>query len=70
VHGCTVPAWLCELHHLIEWILGGTTDLDAMALLCRSHHRFLHRRGWRLIPLPGTGRFLLLPPGHAVSSAA
>ena len=70
VHGCTVPAWLCELHHLIAWILGGTTDLDAMALLCRSHHRFLHRRGWHLTPLPGTGRFLLLPPGHGATAAA
>ena len=60
--GCTTPAWLCELHHLTPWLHGGRTDLDDMALLCPSHHRFLHRHQWTLTHNPTTGRYQLQPP--------
>ena len=62
VAGCTAPAWWCELHHLLEWILGGLTDLDSMALVCPPHHRFLHREGWSLVLARDTGTFFLIPP--------
>ena len=69
VEGCTAPAWWCELHHLLEWILGGLTDLDGMALVCPPHHRFLHREGWSLVLARETGTFFLIPPA-AVPAAA
>lgn len=42
--GCTAPrcdrgAYECEVHHLIEWSQGGTTDIDRLALLCKLNHR-------------------------------
>jgi hypothetical protein len=36
--GCSAPTWWCEAHHLLEWALGGDTDLDNLALLCERHH--------------------------------
>ena len=68
VPGCTVPAWLCELHHLIAWLLGGSTNLDDLALICPGHHRFLHRHGWALTRDPGTGHYLLLPPASTAAA--
>jgi hypothetical protein len=39
--GCTVPgcdqsAYHCEVHHLIEWAAGGTTDIDRLTLACQD----------------------------------
>ena len=36
--GCSAPTWWCEAHHLLEWALGGPTDLNNLALLCERHH--------------------------------
>lgn len=38
VPGCDQPAYDCDVHHLIEWSLGGTTDIDRMTLLCHLNH--------------------------------
>lgn len=40
------PKW-CDGHHLKPWEDGGLTDLINGVLLCRRHHRLVHR-GWRL----------------------
>jgi Domain of unknown function (DUF222)/HNH endonuclease len=51
-HGCSFPGcdrapeW-CERHHIIEWVDGGTTDLDNLTFLCRYHHHNFASRGWR-----------------------
>ena len=39
--GCTVPrcdqsAYNCEVHHVIEWSAGGTTDIDRLTLACQD----------------------------------
>ncbi len=39
--GCTVPgcdqsAYNCEAHHLIEWALNGTTDIDRLTFTCQD----------------------------------
>jgi hypothetical protein len=39
--GCTVPgcdqsAYHCEVHHLHDWALGGTTDIDRLTLACQD----------------------------------
>ncbi|OHU22225.1 hypothetical protein BKG76_17175 [Mycobacteroides franklinii] len=43
--GCSVPGYLCEVHHLTEWAQGGHTDIDNLTFACRPHHRLLGH-GW------------------------
>jgi Domain of unknown function (DUF222)/HNH endonuclease len=46
--GCRFPscgrpqAW-CDAHHVMHWADGGETALDNLVLLCRPHHRAVHR---------------------------
>lgn len=48
--GCDLaPGW-CDAHHQPAWALGGQTDIEAMFLLCRHHHRVTHRKGWSCEP--------------------
>ena len=47
--GCDVPPQWCQRHHVLEWIFGGTTDLDNLCLLCAYHHREFLARGWRVV---------------------
>jgi hypothetical protein len=46
--GCDRPPAWTEVHHVIEWITGGPTDLDNLTLLCGHHHRSFERAGWRV----------------------
>jgi hypothetical protein len=46
--GCDRPATWCQAHHLHEWINGGPTDLDNLALICGFHHRLVHEGHWSL----------------------
>ena len=55
--GCDVPAMRCEVMHLHDWIKGGDTDINNLALGCDyHHHRFdewkLERRGGRIWCIP------------------
>jgi hypothetical protein len=34
-----------KAHHVVPWILGGTTDLDNLILLCQWHHTAVHEGG-------------------------
>jgi hypothetical protein len=44
--GCTHPASWCDRHHIVDWIVGGLTDLNNLTLLCRYHHtHFLQKAG-------------------------
>lgn len=36
------PAW-GEIHHALDWALGGRTDIANAILLCWSHHRVVHQ---------------------------
>ena len=40
--GCGAPTFWCDVHHLLEWINGGETNLDNSALLCERHHTKVH----------------------------
>ncbi len=40
---CTVPAWLCHVHHKTQWSRGGKTNLKDAQLLCPRHHTLAHR---------------------------
>jgi hypothetical protein len=44
--GCTHPASWCDRHHILDWILGGLTDLDNLTMLCRYHHTHFLQKGW------------------------
>jgi hypothetical protein len=50
--GCTAPHYWCDVHHLLEWILGGETSLENSALLCERHHTKVHH-GFRVERDPG-----------------
>jgi hypothetical protein len=52
--GCDRPAAWTEVHHIIAWLDGGTTDLDNMCLLCRYHHRHFDTLGWHVFMKDGT----------------
>jgi hypothetical protein len=61
VAGCDRPPAWCEAHHLRHWLHGGPTNLDNLALVCRTHHRAVHEGGWRLARDPD-GRLAASPP--------
>ena len=42
--GCT--ARRCDAHHLVHWADGGATALDNLVLVCRRHHRLVHKGGF------------------------
>jgi hypothetical protein len=41
--GCGRPPGWCDAHHVRHWADGGDTSLDNLVLLCRPHHRAIHR---------------------------
>src|SRR5690606_1554283 len=43
---CGVDASKCDIHHVIPWDEGGTTDIANAVALCGRCHRMLHRRKW------------------------
>lgn len=52
--GCDRPQTWCDAHHVVHWADGGPTSLPNLLLLCRRHHRMVHRRGgFRLELLEG-----------------
>jgi Domain of unknown function (DUF222)/HNH endonuclease len=56
------PAWT-DAHHLHHWAHGGTTTLDNLVLLCRTHHRTVHEGHWQLTRTPH-GHWTAQPPHH------
>lgn len=40
--GCTARTFV-DVHHIIEWLQGGRTDLDNLCALCPKHHAAYHR---------------------------
>jgi hypothetical protein len=45
--GCA-NAMFTNVHHIVPWKPGGTTDLPNLALLCKHHHGVVHRDGWAM----------------------
>ena len=52
--GCDVVFDRCDIHHVIEWLRFGTTDLDNLLRLCCRHHHLVHEGRWRS-PSTNTG---------------
>jgi hypothetical protein len=56
--GCDRPHTWCDAHHVVHWADGGPTALPNLALLCRRHHRMVHKRsGFRLELVDGRPLF-------------
>jgi uncharacterized protein DUF222/HNH endonuclease len=56
--GCDRPHPWCDAHHVVHWADGGTTAAQNLLLLCRPHHRLIHRpRGIRLELIDGSPVF-------------
>ncbi len=46
---CDRPATWCEAHHgPWHWVDAGPTRIDNLVLLCRGHHRLVHKPGWHI----------------------
>jgi len=65
--GCTFPrcrdtASRSEVHHIVDWAKGGTTDLDKLALACGYHNTDGILQGWYAIMLDGVPHWV--PPPH------
>jgi len=54
IPGCTVPAQWCEVHHVISYKDGGSTDVDNGVLLCWFHHHEIDSGPWRIRTVNGT----------------
>ncbi|TSE02035.1 DUF222 domain-containing protein [Skermania sp. ID1734] len=61
VPGCGRPPHWTDAHHITHWAEGGHTTLDNMVLLCRAHHRMIHRGTWQVF-LGDDGHPWFIPP--------
>lgn len=59
--GCDIPAAWCQVHHLVPWVAGGPTDVDAMATVCELDHRLVDE-GWTVALNPDTATVEWTPP--------
>ena len=48
IPGCTTRFSICKIHHVLEWELGGHTDLANLLPVCAHHHSRLHNDSWQL----------------------
>jgi hypothetical protein len=50
--GCPLdgsPFDQCEIHHLVPYEAGGSTDLDNLVPISQAWHHRIHDRGWKLV---------------------
>jgi hypothetical protein len=66
--GCDRPVAWCDAHHVHHWEDGGSTDVANGVLLCRRHHRLVHRAGFELVLLPDATLRVTFPDGRRRTS--
>lgn len=60
---CTVGAYGCQVHHAVaNWVHGGNTNVDEMALACPPDHRLLDQGGGDSTTINGRGEVEWHPP--------
>lgn len=62
--GCNRKAVHCDLDHTVDWQLGGETDIENLAHLCREHHVLKHETAWTVTQSEG-GDLTWTSPGGA-----
>ena len=65
--GCGRTRWV-NAHHIVHWAQGGVTDRENLVLLCGSHHKLLHERGWKLTGHPDRTLTFIKPNGTPLRS--
>jgi hypothetical protein len=63
---CDRPPGWCQVHHVVHWADGGTTDLRLMLYLCSFHHHLCHEGGWSIHRTGTPGRFDFRRPDGTV----
>ena len=61
--GCERPPRWTDIHHIVPWSEGGSTDRDNGVALCRHHHRLIHTTDWT-VRLGPDKRPEFIPPVH------
>lgn len=59
--GCGAPAYLCEVHHIDDYVDGCDTNIVDLTLACRPHHRLVTSCGWTT-RRASAGRVEWIPP--------
>jgi len=65
--GCDRPHPWCDAHHVVHWADGGPTALGNLLLLCRRHHRMVHRPGGFTLGLEDGHPVFRRPDGSVLS---
>jgi hypothetical protein len=60
--GCDAPGYWSEVHHVEDWVTGGSTDAANLTFACTPHHKLIGK-GWRTKTL-ADGRVEWIPPPH------
>ena len=68
--GCDRPQAWCDAHHVRHWADGGPTGLGNLLLLCRRHHRMVHRPDGFALELVGDRPVFRRPDGSVLEERA
>jgi hypothetical protein len=61
--GCETSGYLCEVHHVTDYSVCHTTDIDNLTFSCGSHHSIVQPGGWQTRKR-ADGRTEWIPPPH------
>jgi hypothetical protein len=53
IDGCECPPQWTEVHHVVPWQHGGTTEITNGVLLCWYHHHSIETSGWQIRMVAG-----------------
>jgi hypothetical protein len=62
--GCNRSSGTCDLDHVQDWALGGTTSADNLAPECGRHHHLKHDCGWTVQRAPDRSYQWISPTGQ------
>ena len=65
--GCSNVTF-ANVHHIVPWKPGGTTDLPNIVLVCKHHHGLVHRKVWTMAGNANEELTFLGPSGRVMTS--
>ena len=65
--GCD-HATFTNVHHVVPWKPGGSTDVENLALLCEFHHHKVHSKGWSMTGNANVELRIVGPKGRVMVS--